>query len=84
MTTIGGKSRKAQKPTKPQVVVQAASHVNQFAVLGTDEVGCTTIAWSGDPEAATKFDSKYAAKTRIRELLDIPASRVFHTLEKSL
>jgi hypothetical protein len=31
----------------------------------------------------TKFDSGYAAKSRTRDIDDIPAARVFHTLEKS-
>ena len=42
-----------------------------------------TLAWIGDPNAATKFNSKYEAKSRTRDMEDIPASRVFHTLEKA-
>lgn len=74
MTTIGGKTKKI-KPTKPQYVVQLAPHLNEFAKLEyRDEV---IVTWIGDPNAATKFDSKYAAKARMREFEDVPATRCF-------
>jgi hypothetical protein len=83
MTAIGGKHRKPKLPSQPQVVIQSACGINRFAVLGTDEVGCTVVTWTGDPSSATKYNSKYEAKSRVRDLLDIPESRVFHTLERS-
>lgn len=78
MPTIGGKS-KVLKPTQPQYVVQLAPHLNEFAKLEyiDNEV---IVSWIGDPNAATKFDSKYAAKARIREFEDVPATRCFKEL----
>ncbi len=77
MTAIGGKTKKV-KPTQPQYVVQLAPHLNEFAKLEyRDEV---VITWIGDPNAATKFDSKYAAKVRMREFEDVPATRCFREL----
>jgi hypothetical protein len=61
-------------------VIKLAEHLNEFALLGTDSEGKLTISWIGDPNAATKFDSKYAAKTRVRDIEEVPATRVFHTL----
>jgi hypothetical protein len=84
MTTIGGKHRKANLPTQPQVVVQIAAHLNQYAKFGMDDKQRATIAWVGDPDAATKFNSKYEAKSRTRDMADIPETRVFHVMEKSL
>jgi hypothetical protein len=83
MTTIGGKHRKPKLPSHPQVVIQWAPNANRFATFGVDSEGHTIVAWIGDPNAATKFDSKYSAKSRTREIADIPETRVFHTLEKS-
>jgi hypothetical protein len=79
MVTIGGKTR-VKKPTQPQYVVQLASHLNQYAVLDTDETGHLHVNWIGDPNAATKFDSKYQAKYRIREIENVPESRCFKQL----
>ncbi len=70
---IGGKS-KAIKPTKPQFVVQLSPNHNEYLKLGSE------IEWVGDPNAATKFDSKYAAKTRVRDLEDVPETRCFKEL----
>lgn len=70
---IGGKT-KTIKSTQPQYVVQLAHNINEYLKLGE------AVAWVGDPKAATKFDSKYAAKTRVRELADVPVSRVFKEL----
>lgn len=81
MTTIGGKHRKAQKPDYPQIVIQRASTLNEFAKIGQDDQHFATLAWVGDPAAATKFNSKYEAKARTRDMADIPETRVFHTLE---
>jgi hypothetical protein len=83
MTVIGGKSRKVALPSQPQFVIKLAHGLNQFAQIGLDDKNHTTISWTGDPNAATKFNSKYEAKYRTREMEDIPASRVFHVLEKS-
>lgn len=73
MTTIGGKT-KIKKPSQPQYVVKASEHTNEYLKLGE------AIEWVGDPNAATKFDSKYAAKCRVRELADIPATRCYMEL----
>ncbi len=80
MTTIGGKT-KTKKPTQPQYVVQLAPHLNEFARLVYD--GEVIVTWIGDPNAATKFDSKYAAKARMREFEDVPATRCFRELASS-
>ena len=74
MTTIGGKT-KTKKPTQPQYVVQLAPHLNEFAKLEYN--GEVIVTWIGDPNAATKFDSKYAAKARMREFEDVPHTRCF-------
>lgn len=70
---IGGKT-KIKKPSQPQFVVQKSSLDNEFLKLGEQ------ITWVGDPKAATKFDSKYQAKYRVRELEDVPATRCFMEL----
>jgi hypothetical protein len=44
-----------------------------------DDKQCATITWIGDPNAATKFNSKYEAKSRSRDMADIPDTRVFRT-----
>ena len=80
MVTIGGKHRKPKLPSQPQVVIQLAAHLNQYAAIGMDGDQRATLAWIGDPNAATKFNSKYEAKTRVRDFADIPSTRVFHTL----
>jgi hypothetical protein len=80
MTTIGGKHRKPKLPAQPQVVIQLAAHLNQFAAIGMDDKNHATIAWIGDPNAATKFNSKYEAKSRVRDFADIPETRVFHVI----
>jgi len=74
MITIGGKI-KTVKPTKPQYVVQLAANLNEFAKLEWTG-GDIDVTWIGDPNAATKFDSKYAAKARMREF-EVPATRCF-------
>jgi hypothetical protein len=78
---IGGTPRKKSLPTQPQFVVQEAPFTNRFAVLGTDEKNNLVISWTGDPNAATKFNSKYEAKSRTREIADIPETRLFKSLE---
>lgn len=81
MVQIGGKSRKAKLPAQPQVVVQRAPSANEYALIGADDKGLTVISWIGDPNAATKFNSKYEAKHRTREMENIPETRVFKVLE---
>lgn len=71
---IGGKSKKAAKATQPQFVVQQGINANLYLKLGSE------LEWVGDPNAATKFDSKYAAKLRVRELADVPDGRCFKEL----
>ena len=80
MTTIGGKPRKPKIPSQPQVVIRLAYGLNQYAQIGMDGEQRATLAWIGDPNAATKFNSKYEAKSRTREFADIPETRVFHVL----
>lgn len=70
---IGGKT-KLLKPTQPQFVVQRSENSNEYLKLGEE------LTWVGDPNSATKFDSKYAAKTRVREFADVPATRCFKEL----
>jgi hypothetical protein len=80
---IGGKTKKKlQAPSKPQVVIQLAFGLNQFALLGADDKGNVTLSWIGDPYAATKYESKYDAKNRTRHIAEIPESRVFKVLEE--
>lgn len=81
MVAIGGKSRKAKLPSQPQVVVQRAAFTNEFALFGMDDKGLTVLTWIGDPNAATKFNSKYEAKSRVREMEDVPETRVFKVME---
>lgn len=78
---IGGKTKKAKLPAQPQVIVQRAPSANEFALFGADDKGLTIITWIGDPNAATKFNSKYEAKSRVREMEDVPETRVFKVLE---
>lgn len=80
MSVIGGKHRKAKLPSQPQVVIKLADGLNQFAQIGMDGEHRATLAWIGDPNAATKFNSKYEAKARTRDMADIPQTRVFHVL----
>lgn len=70
---IGG-TTKLKKPSQPQFVVQKSGILNEYLKLGEE------ITWVGDPNSATKFDSKYQAKTRVRELEDVPATRCFKEL----
>ena len=81
MVTIGGKARKPKVPTKPQVVIQRGFGLNEYALIGSDDRQNITIAWVGDPNAATKFESKYDAKNRTRHIGDIPENRSFRVLE---
>lgn len=76
---IGGKT-KPKKPTQPQFVVQAAEHVNEYALFKTGTTGHINITWVGDPNSATKFDSKYQAKSRVREIENVPTTRCFRKL----
>lgn len=80
MSVIGGKARKPKLPSQPQVVIQLAAHLNQYAAIGVDAERNATIAWIGDPNAATKFNSKYEAKSRTRDFADMPQTRVFFML----
>lgn len=81
MVAIGGKTKKAKAPTQPQFVIQTAEGVNLFARLHNDDKGEMHVLWIGDPNAATKFDSKCQAKFRTREIHNIPETRVFKPLE---
>lgn len=79
MTAIGGKT-KIKKATQPQYVVKLAEHLNEYLKLEHDDTGELHVVWIGDPNAATTFDSKYAAKSKIREFENIPATRCFKEL----
>lgn len=80
---IGGKTKKKlQAPSKPQVVIQRAFGINEYALLGMDDKSNITLAWVGDPYAATKYESKYDAKNRTRHIGDIPEGRVFRVLDE--
>lgn len=81
MATIGGKSRKPKNPTKPQFVIQRAIGLNEYAQIGMDDKSNVTLAWVGDPNAASKYDSRYDAKFRTRHIEDIPTTRMFKALE---
>ena len=81
MVAIGGKTRKKELPKQPQVVVQRAPYTNEYALFGTDDKGLLILTWIGDSNAATKFNSKYEAKHRTREMENIPETRVFKVLE---
>jgi hypothetical protein len=81
MTTIGGKHREPKLPSQPQFVIEWALNSNRFATFGVDDKGHTTIGWIGDPNAASKFNSKFEAKSRTRDMANIPDSRVFRELE---
>lgn len=73
---IGGRKKNCNAATQPQFVVQKSGVLNEYLKLGEQ------IAWVGDPNAATKFDSKYQAKTRVRELAEVPETRCFKELER--
>ena len=82
MVTIGGKTKKPHAPIQPQYVVQVANHINEYLLIGSDDRGNILLSWIGDPNAATKFDSKYAAKARVREMENVPETRCFKQLEQ--
>jgi hypothetical protein len=75
---IGGTKRKEAKATQPMFVVQKGYLANEYMKL--TYAGEITVTWVGDPNAATQFSSKYAAKARIRELADVPETRCFKEL----
>lgn len=81
MAQIGGKTRKPKAPAKPQVVIQRGFGLNEYAQIGMDEKSNVTLAWVGDPNAATKYDSKYDAKNKTRHIDDIPENRTFRVLD---
>lgn len=74
---IGGKGKKAAKATQPQFVVQKMLGINEYALFERDFEGELVIRWVGDPNAATKYNSKYEAKNRLREW-ELPETRCFH------
>lgn len=78
---IGG-TKKKLKPTQPQFVVQLSPNHNEYLkmVYNNHQDGVLELEWVGDPNAATKFDSKFAAKSRVRDLADVPEGRCFKEL----
>lgn len=75
---IGGKT-KVLKATQPQFVVQLSPNHNEYMKLDFDGTNINVL-WVGDPNAATKFDSKYSAKERTRDIDNVPATRCFKEL----
>lgn len=76
---IGGKTKKAHKADKFQFVVQKAYGVNEYLKFVADDSGLS-FTWTSDPNDATKFDSKYAAKERVRDIEGLSATRCFKEL----
>lgn len=76
---IGGKT-KIKKAAQPQFVVQMAETLNEYLLFRVDVDNGFTINWVGDPKSASKFNSKFQAKCRVRELEGIPATRCFKEL----
>lgn len=79
MVQIGGKTKNAHKPTQPQYVVQKAYGVNEYLKFVADDSGLA-FTWTSDPQEATKFDSKYASKERVRDIDGLPATPCFKEL----
>lgn len=79
MVQIGGKTKKAAKATQPQFVVESGFATNEYFKIISDDKGLL-ITWIGDANSAMKFDSKFAAKSRICEIDGIPAGRVIKEL----
>lgn len=79
MVQIGGKTKKAHKATQPQFVVQKAYGVNEYLKFVADNSGLSFV-WTSDPNDATQFASKYAAKERVRDIEGLPATRCFKEL----
>ena len=76
---IGGKTKKAHKATQPQFVVQESYGANSYLKFIADDSGLV-FTWTSDPQEATKFDSKYAAKERIRDIIGMPTTLCFKEL----
>ena len=76
---IGGKTKKAHKATQPQFVVEKAYGVNEYLKFVADDSGLS-FTWTSDPNDATKLDSKYAAKERVRDIEGLPVTRCFKEL----
>lgn len=79
MVQIGGKTKKAHKATQPQFVVQENYGANSYLKFVADDSGLA-FTWTSDPQEATKFDSKYAAKERVRDIDGLPATPCFKEL----
>lgn len=79
MVQIGGKTKKAHKPAQPQFVVQKAYGVNEYLKFVADDSGLSFV-WTSDPNDATQFASKYAAKERVRDIEGLSATRCFKEL----
>lgn len=79
MVQVGGKTKKTAKAAQPQFVVESGFGTNLFLKFVSDDNGLL-LTWIGDPNEATPFSSKFAAKERIRELEDIPAGRIIKEL----
>lgn len=79
MVQIGGKTKKAHKPTQLQFIVQEAHGKNSYLKFVADDNGVSFV-WTSDPNEAVKFNSKYAAKERVRDIIDLPATRCFKEL----
>ena len=53
MVQIGGKTKKAHKPTQPQYVVQKAYGANEYLKFVADDSGLS-FTWTSDPNDATQ------------------------------
>ena len=79
MVQIGGKTKKTAKAAQPQFVVQESYGANSYLKFIADDSGLA-FTWTSDPNDATKFDSKYAAKERVRDIEGLSATRCFKEL----
>jgi len=60
-------------------VVQESYGANSYLKFVADDSGLA-FTWTSDPQEATKFDSKYAAKERVRDIDGLPATPCFKEL----
>lgn len=61
-------------------MVESGFGTNEYLKFTGAIDGALHITWIGDANAATQFASKFAAKSRIRDLEDISAGRVIKEL----
>ena len=71
--------KETAKAAQPQFVVESGFGTNEYLKFVSDDNGLL-LTWIGDPNEATQFSSKFAAKERIREIEGLPATRCFKEL----